>query len=373
MTPNPNPPADGAAVVITGQGLNIPVGSCTAQAYAAVRAGINRFCQWSLTGGPAGGEDGTATVSTVVGAPTLDWAHRAEELVVDALKEALFDARLYEPEDLERIHGRSAISAHIAMPYPDRPGITQESVELFRENARGHCVVALKSSQVEFLPHAHAAGLQAVEQAVAALHSGAADVAVVIGIDTLLMPANFAEMLDRNQVKTDFQPSGMIPGEGAAVLVLERLADARKRDVPVYAAIGSLGSGVEEIPYDGSEPTRGEGMSGILQEVLATAGHPPEVFADVLTDLNGERGRFQEWGLVEVRCLNQLAYGWQRHHTADCTGDLGAATGVFLMGLGAGMLRWGHATGQGVLVTTAAEQGERACASLVATELVKEG
>jgi len=373
VTPETPNNTDNAVVVITGLGLNIPVGSCTAQAYTAVRAGINRFCGWSLTGGAAGGEDGVAIVSTVVGTPALDWSQRAELLVVDALKEALFDAGLYEPADLEALYGRSAVSAHIAMPYEARPGISQASLALFQENARGHCVVALNSSQVEFLPQAHAAGILAVERAVAALRSGTVDVSVVIGIDTLLMPETLADMLEREKVKTDFKPSGLIPGEGAAILILERLADANQRQAPVYAAVGSLGAGREDMPFDGPEATRAEGMSQILQEVLATSGQSPEVFGDVLTDLNGERGRFQEWGLVEVRCLSELAYGWNRHHTADCTGDLGAATGVFLLGFGAGMLRWGHAAGQGILVTTAAEQGERACASLVAAELVKEG
>lgn len=366
------PEGNGVEVAITGLGWNLPVGSCAAQAYAAVRAGINRFTQWSLTGGAGGGDDGTATVSSLAGTPAADWGQRAEELVVGPLQEALYDAGLYEPDDLKRVHRRSAISAHIAMPYLDRPGITAESAQSFQENARTHCVVALSSEQVEFLPHGHAAGLMAVEQAIGALSGDDADVALVIGVDTLLIPESLAEMLEQKKVKTDFQPSGLIPGEGAAVLVLERLEDAQERGAAIYAVLGSLAKGEEKIPYDGSEPPGAEALSQAVNEVLEKTGQPPESFADVLTDLNGERGRFQEWGLVEVRCLSGLGGGWERHHTADCTGDLGAATGVFLLGLGAGMLRQGHAAGQAVLVTTAAQRGERACASLLAAATVEE-
>lgn len=352
-----------AGVAITGIGLRTAVGDCAAQSYTSVRAGINRFQTWPVAGGGGDAEDGAATVSSIVGEPAGDWAERARLLAIDTVQEALFDAALYTPADLQSSYGRNAIAALVALPSADRAGVGAASLSAFEEGARTHCIVELQAEDVGFLPHDHAAGVMALARAGEKLRSGEVDVAVVVGVDCLLVGSTLQGYLAAGKLKTDTQPSGLIAGEGAAVLVLEREAAARKRGAAIYGLVDGTATAREEIPFDGPDPTRAEGLGEAMHAVLAD--RDPAAFGDVLTDLNGERGRFQEWGLIEVRCLHVLQDGWRRHHPADCVGDLGAATGVFLLAVGAGLLRWGHALRGGVLVSTASPHGERACAALV--------
>ncbi len=355
-----------APIVVTGVGFDTPIGRCAAQAYTSVRAGINRFEAWSIAGGDRSSDDGEALVSPIAGRTGGAWGEQAARLATGALRESLCDAGWFTPEDLAAEHGRSAFSAHLALPYADRAGIDRDSWLAFEQDARSHCVIALQTGDVHLLPRGHAAGLLAVEQAAQRLRLEETDMAVVIGIDSLLTAGHLAWLDDRNKLKTDYRPSGLIPGEGAAAVVLERLDDARRRQAPIYGELAAVGAAHEEIPFDGPEPTQAAALGRAVQDVLARCGRDPGVFGDVLCDLNGERGRFLEWGLIETRCLRLLRDGWRLHHPVDCTGDLGAATGVFLLGLGAGLLRWGHALRQGVLIAAASERGERACAALVA-------
>src|SRR5262249_36942600 len=84
----------------------------------------------------------------------------------------------------------------------------------------------------------------------------------------------------------------------------------------------------------------------------------------VITDMSGERWRALEWALVETRCLNVLATGWQHWHPADCFGDIGAASSVAHAALAARAFERGYAGAGGVLLFAASQRGERAAATL---------
>jgi 3-oxoacyl-[acyl-carrier-protein] synthase II len=90
------------------------------------------------------------------------------------------------------------------------------------------------------------AGAQALASAARALEDGAVDVAVVIAYDSLIEPETIVEMAARGDLATcdledlaapyDEAASGMVPGEAAAALVLERPAQAGSRARSYLAA-----------------------------------------------------------------------------------------------------------------------------------------
>jgi 3-oxoacyl-[acyl-carrier-protein] synthase II len=84
------------------------------------------------------------------------------------------------------------------------------------------------------------------------LQEGRCDLAVAGGFDFLLTPATYLSFEGQGWLSSqppaealrpfDRDADGLVLGEGAAVVVLERLSDARKRDVPVLAEIEGFGS-----------------------------------------------------------------------------------------------------------------------------------
>lgn len=83
------------------------------------------------------------------------------------------------------------------------------------------------------------AGAQALGAAARALAEGVVDVALVVAYDSLIEPETILEMAARRALATsnleqlrapyDAHSNGMVPGEAAAALVLERADDARAR------------------------------------------------------------------------------------------------------------------------------------------------
>jgi 3-oxoacyl-[acyl-carrier-protein] synthase II len=129
------------------------------------------------------------------------------------------------------------------------------------------------------LPAACAAGNYAIAHAMDVLRSGRAEVMVAGGADAFsrITYTGFARLgaiapercqpFDRNR-------KGMIPGEGAAVLVLEPLARARRRGARVYAEMAGYGLSCDAHHMTAAHP-EGEGAVQAMQHALADAGLAP--------------------------------------------------------------------------------------------------
>jgi 3-oxoacyl-(acyl-carrier-protein) synthase len=87
------------------------------------------------------------------------------------------------------------------------------------------------------------------------LEEGRCDVAIVGGYDSLLTPSNFlaydkASLLSRSDAAFAYRPfdrhrDGLVLGEGAGFLVLERAEDASKRGAPIVGQLIGSGSAIE--------------------------------------------------------------------------------------------------------------------------------
>lgn len=148
-----------------------------------------------------------------------------------------------------------------------------------------HVIAAAVAEEVGFegvnamIPAACAAGNYAVGFALDALRRGRADVMLAGGADAFsrITYTGFARLgavapevcrpFDRDR-------EGMIPGEGAAVLVLEPLERARERGARVWAEVAGYGLTCDAHHMTAAHP-EGDGLARAMSAALADAGAVP--------------------------------------------------------------------------------------------------
>lgn len=343
------------AIVVTGIGMRTAVGQHTQQSCASVRAGLNRFMTWPHFGVDGGGLTASWT------RPDLgerSWCEKLVELLPQPLTEALWSARLFDlPINLPHARGQARVQMFLGTPPLDRPGPSPEELQEFTETVKED-LFPEGAVRLEFIHMEHVSGLVGVARACEVLQQGSADICLVGAADSLLDSVLLQSLLEAGRLKVPGVSSGIIPGEAAAFLVLERESMTRRRGVPARLRIDAVGL-ERDAPWTPQSPVRGRGLTRAIQTVLEAVGRPEE-FGQVICDLNGERWRFLEWALIETRCLGKLPRGWQLWHPADCLGDVGTAFGPVAIGLAAQAFQRGYAPNPRILIASASESGERA-------------
>jgi 3-oxoacyl-[acyl-carrier-protein] synthase-1 len=350
------------AVVVTGIGMCTNVGNDAVQSAAAVRAGINRFALWEAMGVSFEEEIGILAASMPEDWGDLPWVAKATDLVRQPIHEALWEARLYDLTALRAQNQRLRVGAYIAVPYRDRVGVSDGTSLLFAMEAREHCIAPARADVVQIFWCDHAAGITAIEQAARDLAERKVDVAVVVGLDSLLHAEYLRSLWQEGRLKLPVRPDGLVPGEAAAIAVLERATDAQRRKARPLAKLGAIGLDRETVPIGPEHPIRADGASRAVLAALAGDGAAVE---SVYMDMSGERWRSLEWALVETRCLGNLAQGWQLRHPADCLGDIGAATSMVHLALAIRGFARGY-DGRAALLFAASYRGERAAMTVLA-------
>jgi hypothetical protein len=248
----------------------------------------------------------------------------------------------------------------------DRPGVSDDVFRLFTVEARQHCIAPAHADAVQLFSCDHAAGITALAQAAHELAEHKVDVAVVGGFDSLLHAEYLRWLWQAGRLKLPTRADGLIPGEAAAMVIVERAIDAQRRKVPALARLGLATLDRETTPIGPDHPIRAEAASRAVKAALAGAGAGPSV-DQVYMDMSGERWRALEWALVETRCSAKLAKGWQLWHPADCLGDIGAATSLVHLALAVRGFARGYG-GRAVLLSAASHGGERAAMTIHAPE-----
>jgi 3-oxoacyl-(acyl-carrier-protein) synthase len=117
----------------------------------------------------------------------------------------------------------------------------------------------------------------AVSSAVHDLLEGRADVAVVGGYESLLNVSTFlayekAGLLSPSDPARAYRPfdrerDGIVLGEGAAFVVLERAEDARRRGATILGEIASVGSAMEAVDAADAKASEGAMRTAVAQAV----------------------------------------------------------------------------------------------------------
>ena len=334
-------------IVLTGRGLVTPVGLSTAASCAALRAGVARLQE--LPAGlvdPASNEEkpicgGMVPIAGLAAEPE---ASRVARLAQYALAEALNSCLGNTPP-------KGEIGLYLGLD-------EQEDAA----PALAACRDLLPKATPQPLTEGRCTGLLALHAALRALQQGQVTTAVVGGVDSLIRPTVLQRLQEKEMLQSPTNPQGIVPGEGAGFLVLEKAEEAERRGVIPQALV--LAAALADEPTAGSEEVnQALGLTTALRQTIAEAGDlqaPPLV----ICDLNGDRYRALEWAFAAMRTIGHLQGEVPLFHPADCLGDTGAASGLINLLWASEALTKGYARADRALIWGASENCKRAAAIL---------
>jgi 3-oxoacyl-[acyl-carrier-protein] synthase I len=336
--------------LITGVGMVSPLGEDALATAAAIRAGIAAFREYEdYVCGPVEANDEPAPL---VGAPLHDGPSSTESLLrafAGALQDVVKGAALGR-EDVSRA------PLFLSLPAPaEEANNAGPSRDFLRElSIRAGAAFAPESRAFTL---GNAGVFMAVDRALAAMTERGVGAVLVGGVDSRFESGTLARLDAAGRLKTPRNPDGFLPGGCAVALLLETQESAARRGARALAKIDAPAFAAEERPLSSNESSTAAGITLAIRTALGGDARPVDW---AIGDLNGERYRFEEWARARVRLGSIL--GGLRHlwHPADCIGDVGAATGGVLLGIGAIAFAKGYARADRALLFSGSDDGTRA-------------
>jgi 3-oxoacyl-[acyl-carrier-protein] synthase II len=284
-------------IVVTGMGVISAAGDCPTTLWENVAGGRSpavRFADASVAGSPSIPACVVAQLDPgEQSRRDQDKMDRCVQLALQAAGQAFTDARLDQrrPE-----HTRLGIVVGTSRGPMQK---WTEMLELVRRGGRrlppslgAHSTLASLSGALSMAFEAGgpcwtvsatcASGAHAIALAAQQILLGTADIMLAGGADAPLLDVIIRQLLsigilgshdDPRQACRPFDTTrnGTVIGEGAAFVVLESLASARRRGTPVHAQLAGWAFGADHFHY-AAPPKDGEGLLRVMTQALAMAG-----------------------------------------------------------------------------------------------------
>ncbi len=307
-------------IAVTGIGLVTPMARTTWRSVAALLHNRSRFAEHG-TLLVAGGQRGTALRGAIVSQALLGEARHgltAAGLGGALLRPALAECLAEFPRSMGEGMWLNVVSGLAA------------TVEEVCDYAAGQAALFSpdRTAVVHAGRHDRHLFIDQIRLAVDALTAGACRAQVVACVDSLCFLPVLEELLTAGRLTNGANPEGIIPGEAAGALLLEREEEARRRGAPIYACIASLGSGFDPAPMVAGRPSTGRGLTEAFHRAFDQLSEKGDGVGLAVADLNGERQRAAEWALTEGRVFGGRREELPLWLPAFVSGDCGAAIGA---------------------------------------------
>jgi 3-oxoacyl-[acyl-carrier-protein] synthase-1 len=325
-----------------------PIGLSAPAACAAMRAGIDKFDEL-----PYHDNQGEPIIGAMV--PDLDTNLKRKvrllELLAPAVKECLGEKPAFPSETTPLL---------IGLAEPGKPGGGAAWAEDILKEVQKKLGLKFHPVRSRTIAKGHTAGFEGLRIARDLLQDKDVSACLVCGVDSFIN-ASALHWLDQHfRLKTSANQHGLIPGEAAAAVLLQR--------APLPGAaleLIGLGFGEEKAHVLGEEPLLGLGLTQAARAALAEAKLGFHEIDWRLSDVTGEQYGFKEVALVEGRLMRVVRKEPQPlWHWADSIGDVGAAAGIAQLVLADDAVRKGYAPGDKVICLAGSVPGDRAAAVL---------
>lgn len=272
-------------------------------------------------------------------------------------------------EDLRTYNGiieldtvRSEMTCHLALPaYPqsdeDAASLGGVGERFYRGLTRRFGLILPSTSTC--YERGQVGGLLALKGAIEDLESGRCTHALVGGVASYFDEDLLVPLLESGRVKSEEHPAGLMPGEAAAFVLLERRREGIS-DVNVCARLL-----MPCIAHEPIKPAAGVSLGNVVNEVHAAIAASGGRVTVVVSDINGEPSRSNDWGCAVPRLHADLrdtrVKTWM---PTESFGDTDAASAIIgVCAVARGFAR-GYVQGDAI-VTSASDDGGRGAVAVM--------
>ena len=179
---------------------------------------------------------------------------------------------------------------------------------------------------------------------------------LVLNIDSLLEERSLENILRLNLVKDTNNPIGIIPGEAAVALLVERYDHAIKRKAKMLAAISECVYLHDDTNRFNDGPITGHVLADAIDTAAASDENESFAIDGMIANLNGDIWRAKEWGAALTRLPEQIRE-LPVQFVAQYFGETGVASAPLSVGLAAHRFSRKYAVHDNVLVWVSGDDG----------------
>ena len=158
--------------------------------------------------------------------------------------------------------------------------------------------------------------------------SGKFERCIIGGIDSYVEADILEAIYNLNLIKTPSNPAGIIPGECASFILLEREEVARRRNGKIEGFIESICEKSESFNRFSNQPPIGIALLETISETLESIKNTEHSLDLIIGSINGDPYRSYDWGYTQVHLKSKYSFEdiieW---YPALSFGEIGAATG----------------------------------------------
>lgn len=348
--------------MVSSVGLDLP------HSAASVRAGLSRFSP--LAGLKVYDEDDF--VAPVAGSSInlLTKGYVQQARLLRLAEKAINDALDSTPDLKKQLAEESSSPLLVVWALPDVASIFQWPHEQLSDLLNTFLLAPLSrrvglqltTPENAWICEGNSSGPRALRALARSFAAGHLTRALCIGVDSLLEPLCLQNLIDQRRLKTAENPTGLMPGEAAAAVLLRSSVGAVAPSLRIFQALHkNLSLNREPDNWRTlSAYEIGRELGKLTTEALAALGD--EVFhGDIYLDLNGEEWRSVAWSaaLVVIKASGKLELDLCEYRLpATSWGDIGAAGSIAAMGLAAESFRRHYSQSRMSLICSVSDQGD---------------
>jgi 3-oxoacyl-[acyl-carrier-protein] synthase-1 len=254
---------------------------------------------------------------------------------------------------------RIALLLSLPEPYREHPAFFRGTPEVFLGQIERQMKARFNKRSC-VLVGGHAAPIQALKIVDALLRSEG-EACLLCGVDSLLNSSDVECLSRAGRLRDMNHPQGVIPGEGAACVLLTRPESTATQ----LSSIAGWAEAQEPNSVLGDNYSVGDGLA---QAIADAAGAAQIAETDIdfrVSDMNGERYRAWESFLAGTRYYRTHRERLPLQLPAMAVGDLGAAASVLNLVVTATSISRGYAPGPIACCESSSAQGSRAAAIVI--------
>jgi len=152
----------------------------------------------------------------------------------------------------------------------------------------------IESATFRYLPNTAGSSTSALRTAIADLNEGKWQAVIFGGGDSLVSMETCLALYEQNRLNTVSTSTGLVPGEGAAFVVLQSTEAAKTNTTPTLGYLRGLGVAAEPHARDADiEAT--VGLSSAIEQAIAQAGIAATDIQGIVHNLGAETVHAIEW------------------------------------------------------------------------------